>query len=329
MPLVASEASSVPSHAKALIHRVLPEHANQFICALVPSDSSRDVFEYEARPPKIILRGNNGGSLAVAFNQFLRRGAHISYDWQSVRPLNFSGQLPMPRKASGICLAKERFFLNYCTYGYTCPYWSWEQWERLLDWMALNGINRPLLQSGQEAVWLRVWQSYGMSAEQVRAYFSGPAHLPWHRMANLDRWGSPLPLSYIEGQQKLQRKILSRARELGMKPILSAFAGHVPQELKSLRPKAKITRIKPGWGGLSAEYSTWYLDPTDPLFAEIQKKFLHEQATMYGTDQLYAADPFNEMEPPSWEPTYLARVSKAIWDAMVSADEQARWYQMA
>ena len=330
MPFVASEASSVPSQAKALIHRVFPDHANQFICALVPSDSSSDVFEYEARPPaKIILRGNNGVSLAVAFSQFLRREAHISFDWQAVRPLNFSGQLPMPEKLRGNCLAKERFFLNYCTYGYTFPYWSWEQWERLLDWMALNGINRPLLQTGQEAVWLLIWQSYGMSAEEVRAYFSGPAHLPWHRMANLDRWGGPLPASYIEGQQKLQRKILSHARELGMKPILSAFAGHVPHELKRLRPNAKITRIKPGWGGLSAEYATWYLDPTDPLFAEIQKKFLQEQAAMYGTDHLYAADPFNEMEPPSWEPTYLARVSKAIWDGMVSADEQARWYQMA
>jgi alpha-N-acetylglucosaminidase len=195
--------------------------------------------------------------------------------------------------------------------------------------MALNGINRPLLQTGQEAVWLRVWQSYGMSADQVRAYFSGPAHLPWHRMANLDRWGGPLPVSYIEGQQKLQRKILSRARELGMRPILSAFAGHVPLELTKLRPKAKITRIKPGWGGLSAEYGTWYLDPTDPLFAEIQEKFINAQTATYGTDHLYAADPFNEMEPPSWEPAYLSTVSKAIWQGMVSADAQARWYQMA
>ena len=125
------------------------------------------------------------------------------------------------------CAAPERFFLNYCTYGYTLPWWDWAQWQRFLDWMAMNGINRPLLQAGQEAVWLRVWQDYGMSQEEVLAYFPAPAHLPWHRMANLDRWGGPLPLSYVEGQQRLQQQILARARALGMKPILSGFAGHV------------------------------------------------------------------------------------------------------
>ena len=314
-----------------LIRRVLASSVHRFVCDLIPSEGNHDVFEYETGlKGKIFLRSNNPVSLAVAFNQYLRRETHMSYDWQAVAPLSPIEPLSAPkRRVRRTCFTQERFLLNYCTYGYTFPYWKWNEWERLLDWMALNGINRPLLQTGQEAVWLRVWQSYGMTADQVRAYFSGPAHLPWHRMANLDSYGGPLPLSYIEGQQKLQKQILIRAREFGMKPILSGFAGHVPRELIKLRPQAKISPIKPGWGGLSPEFATYYLDPTDPLFADIQKKFLDEQEAMYGSDHLYAADPFNEMEPPSWEPEYLATVSKAIWEGMVAADPQARWYQMA
>ena len=46
---------------------------------------------------------------------------------------------------------KDRFFLNYCTFGYTMPWWKWEDWERFIDWMALNGINMPLANTGQEA----------------------------------------------------------------------------------------------------------------------------------------------------------------------------------
>ncbi len=317
--------------AQALIQRVLPSHAGRFVCELLTRTSDSDTFSY-ARAPRnrIALRGTNALSLAVAFNQYLRHEAKVSFDWLATGPLNSDFALPVPATSvAGTSQARERFFLNYCTYGYTFPWWDWSQWERFLDWMALNGINRPLLQAGQESVWLNVWQSFGMSEQQVRSYFSGPAHLPWHRMANLDRWGGPLPLSYIDGQRELQQKILARARELGMQPILAAFAGHVPTELKKLRPDARITRITPGWGGMAPEYATSFLDPLDPLFLEIQKRFLIEQTRIYGTDHRYAADPFNELEPPSWEPAYLAQVSKAIFDGMAAVDARALWYQMA
>ena len=33
---------------------------------------------------------------------------------------------------------------------------------RHIDWMALNGINLPLAQSGQEEIWRRVWKKFGL-----------------------------------------------------------------------------------------------------------------------------------------------------------------------
>ncbi len=266
----------------------------------------------------------------MAFNWYLRYIAKTDFGWEATAALQISGKLPMPEgKIRQVCAARERFFLNYCTYGYTFPWWSWDQWERLVDWMAMNGVNRPLLQCGQEATWLKVWKSYGLSDETVRAFFSGPAHLPWHRMANLDKWGGPLPLSYIDGQMKLQQNILARARSLGMKPILGGFAGHVPEALKKVKPDSKITQIAPGWGGMEAQYTTWFLDPTDTLFKDVQRRFLKEQQAMYGTDHLYGADPFNEIAPPSWEPDYLASVARTIYESMAEVDPEAVWYQMS
>ncbi|MEI3155517.1 MAG: alpha-N-acetylglucosaminidase TIM-barrel domain-containing protein [Odoribacter sp.] len=52
----------------------------------------------------------------------------------------------------------KRFFLNYCTFGYTMAWWQWRDWERFIDWMALNGVNMPLAITGQEAIWLKVWK---------------------------------------------------------------------------------------------------------------------------------------------------------------------------
>jgi len=312
------------TEAKSLIERILPQQGDRFRCELIPADEGRDVFEIEPSSGKIVLRGNSALSLAMALNWYLRYDAKTDYSWQAAGPINLPGPLPNPeKKVRHVCLAKERFFLNYCTFGYTFPFTDAAGWLRFVDWMALNGINRPLLQAGQEAVWYRVWKSYGLDEARIRAYFPGPAHLPWHRMSNLDGLSGPLPMSYIDGQMKLQQQILARARALGMKPILSGFAGHVPESFKTMHKDAKITPLK--WAG----NTTWFLDPTDSLFSEIQVRFLKEQAALYGTDHLYAADPFNEISPPSWEPAYLASVAKSIYSGLVAGDPDATWYQMS
>lgn len=316
------------SSAQSLIQRVLPQHASMFVCETIPQDGGKDVFEIEGRNGKIVLRGNNGVSLAMAFNWYLRYHLLLSYSWQAEGPLEYDGHFPMPKeKKRSVCEAKERFFLNYCTYGYTFPYTNYEGWQRFMDWMAMNGVNRPLIHGGQEAVWLNVWKSYGLTEEQVCSYFTAPAHLAWHRMVNIDKWGGPLPMKYIRGQEDIQRRLIICARELGMKPILTGFAGHVPEVLKTVFPEAKITAIET-WGGFKG-YNTWFLDPMDPLFNDIQKRFLDEQRKMYGTDHLYAADPFNEIKPPSWEPDYIKSVTQTIGKGMEAADPKAVWYQMA
>jgi len=327
---VAIPETDAVSEALSLIKRVLPDHAGAFLCEIIPQEAGKDMFEIEAKGEKIVLRGNNGVTLASAFNWYLRYEYKTNFDWVAAGPLKVDRKPPLPAgKIRQACIASERFALNYCTYGYTFPFWNWDQWQRFIDWMAMNGMNRPLLQCGQEATWLKVWESYGMSREEVQKYFVGPAHLPWQRMVNMDSWGGPLPMSYIEGQRKLQVQILARARALGMKPILTAFAGHVPKGLKKVKPDAKITQIEPGWGGMKEEYSTWFLDPTDPLFTDIQHRFIKAQTEMYGTDNLYGADPFNEIPPPSWEPDYLASVSRTIYQSMAEADPKAVWYMMS
>jgi alpha-N-acetylglucosaminidase len=42
-----------------------------------------------------------------------------------------------------------RYYMNTCTFGYSTAFWSWERWQREIDWMALNGINTPLTAVGQ------------------------------------------------------------------------------------------------------------------------------------------------------------------------------------
>ncbi|RYD93125.1 MAG: alpha-N-acetylglucosaminidase, partial [Sphingobacteriales bacterium] len=121
---------------------------------------------------------------------------------------------------------------------------------------------------------------------------------------------------------------VKRERELGMTPVLPAFAGHVPAIIKIKFPKAKVKSLGP-WGGFSEKYHANFLNPFDPLFADIQRRFLTEQTKAFGTDHVYGIDPFNEVEPPSWEPAYLAKASKAIYTSVRKVDKQADWLQMS
>ena len=299
-----------------------PDTVDYFVIERLNGDTGGIPKRYDQ---KIRITGNNDNSLAVGLNYYLKHCAGIHVSWLACEPIELPSQFWSPykpiRKES---LVKNRFFLNYCTFGYTMPWWKWEQWERFIDWMALNGITMPLAITGQEAVWYEVWKEFGMTDEEIRGYFSGPAHLPWHRMANLDGFGGPLPMSWIEGQKELQKRIVAREREFNMTPVLPAFAGHVPKRFAEMHPDADIRQLS-AWCGFEP---TCFLNSSDPLFAKIQKSFLEKQTALFGTDHIYGVDPFNEMDPPSWEPDYLANVARNIYGSLQQCDPAARWLQM-
>lgn len=328
MAVTTVQAEKNEKAAKALTERLIPTVVDHFIFQKIDSDNGKDVFEIESVDGKIHIRGNSANSMATGLNHYLKYCCKTTVSWYADDPVELPETLPtVPEKIRIKARMDKRFFLNYCTFGYTMPWWQWRDWERFIDWMALNGINMPLAITGQEAIWLHVWKKLGLDEKDIKNYFTGPAHLAWHRMTNFDYFQGPLPDSYLEHQEKLQRAIVTRERELNMKPVLPAFAGHVPEALKKVYPEAKINRMS-SWGGFQDKYRSFFLDPLDPLFPVIQKAFLKEQTRLYGTDHIYGADPFNEIQSPSWEPDYLATVSRTIYQTITQVDPDASWLQM-
>ena len=326
--LYAISLTSSANPIEELVKRIAKPYSKNIKFEQSPANSGKDFFELESREGKLIIKGNSYNSMAYGLNHYLKYYCNTSVSWYKDDVIDLPKTMPMlSAKVNQEARVKNRFFLNYCTFGYTMPWWDWQDWEHLIDWMALNGINMPLSITGQEAIWYKVWSKMGLSDTEIRSYFTGPAFLPWHRMSNIDHWDGPLPKSWLDNQLELQKKIVRRERELNMKPILPAFAGHVPEILKSKYPKAKINDLGT-WGGFSKEYYSHFLDPLDPLFKQIQKAFLEEQTKEFGTDHIYGADPFNEVTPPSWAPEYLASASDVIYSSMKAVDPAAEWLQM-
>ena len=315
--------------ANALVLRLSPKLAQKVTFELITATSNgNDVFSLESRNGKVVIGGNNANSMAVGLNRYLNRYCKTTVSWYADIAIDLPSTLPnVPDKETIEARVPQRFFLNYCTFGYTMPFWDWKDWERFIDWMALNGINMPLAITGQEAVWYNVWTKLGMTDEQVRSYFTGPVYLPWHRMANIDAWCGPLPKEWLDGQSELQKKIVTRERALNMRPVLPAFAGHVPRQLKEMYPHADIKAMST-WDEFEEPYRTFFLNSEDPLYSKIQKMFLEEQTHMFGSDHIYGIDPFNEMDPPSFDPTYLNKISKHIYQSLTAVDPKAEWLQM-
>lgn len=308
------------SFGNDLLNRIIPEYADQFSVELLASDSI-DWFEIESVNNKIVLRGNNGVSIASALYYYLKEYCHCQITWNGTN-LKLPEILPVvEEKIHKNSPYEYRYYLNYCTFNYSMSWWDWERWEKEIDWMALHGINMPLSITGEEYIWDKVYRSYGFTDEDLDPFFSGPAYFSWFWMGNLDGWGGPLPKSWKDSHRDLQLKILQRERELGMKPVLPAFTGHVPASFKKYFPDAKLKQTN--WGNDFDD--TYILDTNDSLFTEIGKKFLEVQSDVYGTDHLYSADTFNENEPPTDDPDYLSELSKKVFEGMKSADPEAVW----
>ncbi len=308
--------------ASALIARVLPGQDARFQVEPINQEHGLDVFEVESRGGRIVLRGSSGVALASALNWYLEQVAGVNVTIP-LNPVKLTRPLPaVPQKMRIRTPYRYRYFFNYCTFSYSMAWWDWSQWERMIDWMALKGINLPLAATGQEGTWQLVLRDLGFSDSQIGAFLAGPAYLPWGWMGNIDGLGGPLPQGWIDSHVELQRRILTRERELGMKPVLQGFTGHVPGSIRQVYPTARIHQT----GDWSAGFSgTWFLDPLDPLFQRIGKLFIERQTALFGTDHLYAADSFNEINPPSADPEFLAGMGKAVYRSMQTADTDAVW----
>jgi len=317
--LQAAESPSSVKAARGLLNRIIPKHADQFVIEEIPNENDQDVFEIETHGGKVIIRGNNGVSMAMGINWYLKHYCKCNVSWCG-NNLDLPKKLPeVKTRIRKISWAKHRYFLNYCCFGYSLPWWDWPQWEQLIDWMALNGINAPLAVTGQEATWQAVCQRLELTDDQISKFLAGPPYLPFGWMGCLDGWGGPLPQSWIDSHEILGKQILTRQRELDMTPIQQGFTGHVPAALQEKYPDAKLHTIQ--W----IEWTTYLLDPLDPLFQKVADIFMAEQTKRFGTDHFYAADTFIEMTPPRGDLDYLADMSKAIYNGMGKNDPDAVW----
>ena len=318
------------SAIKGLVTRLLGEkYVNQFTYEVIPQSAGHDTFEIDgnSQPPFITLRGNNGVSLAMALNYYLKYMCNNSVSWGrdgSGNNLKLPAPLPMPKNTTRIVSPHRfRYYQNVVTVSYSMAWWDFKRWQQEIDWMALNGLNFILSFTGQEYVWQKFYRSVGLTDDEIKTFFSGPAFLAWQRMGNLRNWGGPLDDAWIVKQSTLQKQIVEQIRSFGMINILPGFSGHVPKGIQRVYPNAKLIRSA-NWNNFGDDYSEdFLLEPTDPLFVQLGQNYYKMVTETYGNDHYFNTDTYNEMLPSSSDPTFLKETNAAIYQAMTAVDSDA------
>ncbi|KAI7163240.1 hypothetical protein KC349_g1553 [Hortaea werneckii] len=336
---------------QGILQRRLPNHVDDFTFSLVNATStsasttttttsnnntllSKPQDQYTITngpsPGKIHISGTTPIALATALRWYLTTYCHVDLWWSLGSQLHLAPAHLPPLNSThyGSSVVPWRYHFNTVTFSYTTPWWSWEDWELELDWLALHGVNLPLAWVGYEKILMEVLVEAGLEREEVEGFLAGPAFQAWNRFGNLQSsWGgSELSADWIEAQFELQKKIVARMVELGMTPALPAFTGFVPRGIREVYPDARVVNGS-RWNGFPVQYTNvTFLEPFDPLFARLQRRFISKQKAAYGDiTHIYTLDQYNENDPYSGDLDYLHNITSTTIASLKAADPHAIW----
>lgn len=259
--------------------------------------------------------------------RYLTEYGGVDIWWTGSRLSDLPNKLPpIGTPATHSSIVKYRYFFNTVTFSYKTAFYSFDDWELLLDWMALRGVNLPLAWVGYEYILIQVFHEAGLNDSDISTFLSGPPFQAWNRFGNIQgSWGGELPMQWVNDQFDLQKQLIPRMVELGMTPVMPSFTGFVPRALSILYPNATI--VGGQWGGFPITFTNVsFLEPFDPLFLTLQKSFIDKQAAAYGNvSHIYTLDQYNENNPSSGNASYLQLIASETFASLQAADPEAIW----
>lgn len=302
--------------------------AERFVTVVDPSlsNNDKDIFIISSQDGKPCIKGNNTLAVTTGINWYLNHYAHINLAWNNLTTDLTSVNLPLPtQEEKRVCSADYRYYLNYCTFSYSMSVWTWDRWQKEIDWMALHGINMPLQIIGLDVVWKNLLtKDLGYTSAEANKFIAGPCFQAWWGMNNLQGWGGPNPDWWYTRQEQLAKNILNRERELGMQPVLPGYAGMAPSDITE---KTGISANSQGnWNAFQRPY---ILDPNSSGFARISELYYKRLKELMGTSEYYSIDPFHEGANTNGidVPNAYTKMADALYKANANAKWVAQYWQ--
>lgn len=292
-PCLANAPSAEETALRSFVDRVCGDGVSERIFIGTDSslgDGGHDVFVISSRDGKPSVVGSGVSAATAGLGWYLNHYVHVNISWNGLTADLRDTVLPLPESPERReCRAEWRYFLNYCTYSYSCAFWTEDRWMKEVDWMALHGINMPLMALGTDVVWRNVLRRLCCGDGEIAEFIAGPGFQAWWMMGNIEGWGGPSPDRWFDRQERLCRKVLARMRSLGMEPVLPGYCGMLPRSFAG----------KPGYdasdtGLWAAFHRPAFLSPSSDRFASVAALYYAEQEKIMGQSHFYSMDPFHE-----------------------------------
>lgn len=292
-PCLANAPSAEETALLSFVDRVCGDGVSERIFIGTDSslgDGGHDVFVISSRDGKPSVVGSGVSAATAGLGWYLNHYVHVNISWNGLTADLRDTVLPLPEiPERRECRAEWRYFLNYCTYSYSCAFWTEDRWMKEVDWMALHGINMPLMALGTDVVWRNVLRRLCCGDGEIAEFIAGPGFQAWWMMGNIEGWGGPSPDRWFDRQERLCRKVLARMRSLGMEPVLPGYCGMLPRSFAG----------KPGYdasdtGLWAAFHRPAFLSPSSDRFASVAALYYAEQEKIMGQSHFYSMDPFHE-----------------------------------
>lgn len=268
----------------------------------------------------IVICATSGVAAANAYRWYIENRCD-SYIGPLNKRLNFPADPPPvgeSRSSESVCL--YRYFLNYCTFGYTFVFWQWDQWEDLIDWMMMSGYNLILNPIGTESVWLTALQKLGYTLEEARAFICSPIIFPWQCMNNITGWCGAASMNYYIKRLSLAKKINERIRSFGAQIVAPGWSGMVPADFETHFPNS-APHHQGLWCGMPRPA---ILTQEDPNFSAVAYYFYKSQRDLLGEFRYFSTDPFHEGGDRS--NVDLAEYAKACLKQMREFSQDPVWF---
>lgn len=269
---------------------------------------------------KIVLTSNTGVGLASAFNCYLKEvcNCHIS---------RFGNQVKLPKSLPSVngkidrtTTFKHRYAYNYCTHSYSMAFWNEEQWQKEIDFLAMNGVNLVLDILGMEEVYRRFLTKLGYRHREIKNFITGPSYYAWFYMGNVCGIGGPVHDNFFYEKCQMARRNHRRMQTLGMNVVLQAYTGMVPRDIN--KKDKDIPTVEQGkWKGIEQPL---IVSPDSAYYVKLAKLFYECQKEVFGDITHYYAGDIGH-EGGKLNKTTAKDSYKNVMETMLSFDKDAMW----
>ena len=271
----------------------------------------KDVFVITTQNGKPCIKGNSQLSVAAGINWYLNHYAHINLTWNNLTTNLSEAELPLPaEEETHLCNTRYRYDFNTCTFSYSMAFWTWDRWQKEIDWMALHGINAPLNLVGLDVVTRNFLKELGVSDADIAEYIAGPGFIAWFAMNNLEGWGGTInandvvmngnPEWWYARQEQLCKDMLQRMRELGMQPVIPGFSGQVPNCITKYQIDGFSSSHVINNGTWAGGYTRPdILNPASTSYEKLAPIYYKHLEAVMGVSEFYSMDPFHEGALPT------------------------------